>query len=189
MNLGTLAMLLSIGVAAPAAATSAPPPGTAAVANTPDAVRLAAVRADVGPHVARVTCAAGTFEFTEARMDSTGIWSANEAAYRSHRQALIVGGDVQAPKPPPKPIAWAIVDSIGVGRSLGWKGAKVGAALGLVCSGFAIGFSQSVAEGTTLSGSAAIGTVVIGSTLAGALVGAALAAPSKHWRTVFRRGD
>src|SRR5262249_35084429 len=125
----------------------------------------------------------------EVRMDSTGIWSASAAPYHSGRPALIVAGDVPAPKLPPRPIAWATVDSIEVGRSQWRKGAAFGAIVGLVFYGFTYGITQSIAEGASTSGESAsaiwLGTCV-GVATAG---GAALMAPTKHWRTAFRRGD
>src|SRR5262245_61774470 len=108
MRLGVLVVTASIAAAAPAAA--APAARDSTTFDAPDATQLAEVRANVGPHVARVTCAAGAFVLPEVRMDSTGIWSASAAPYHSGRPALIVAGDVPAPKLPPRPIAWATVD-------------------------------------------------------------------------------
>jgi hypothetical protein len=188
MELGTLMVLLSLDPAAAAVAPLAVAPRDS-IRGAPEPARLAAVRADVGPHLARVTCTAGAFELPKVQMDSTGIWSANAALYHAARPALIVAGEVPEPKLPPRPIAWSTIDSVEVGRSQWKKGAAFGVVLGLVSYGLTLGASQSIAESSGMSGAAAswlwLGTNIV----AGTVVGAIVMSPTKHWRTVFRRGD
>jgi hypothetical protein len=90
----------ALDAAAPAV-PAAPPPETLA------RLRAAARRRDVV-----VWSGERRYRLSRPQFDSTGVWSRDASVYRAPRPAVIAMSDAPRRVMPPRPIAWAIVDSI-----------------------------------------------------------------------------